>query len=75
MICLMSETYDIASILGKKVNVYLNDNKININSFENYVNLFLDKRDKVIEDNNETDEIITISESCNNRWKIVITVV
>ena len=74
MICLMSRrAYDIASILGKKVNVYLNDNKININSFENYVNLFLDKRDKVIEDNNETDEIITISESCNNRWKIVIT--
>jgi DNA topoisomerase II len=75
MISLMSRrAYDISSILGKNVNVYINNIKININSFDSYVNLFLDKRDKVIEDNIEDKEdIITISETCSNRWKIVIT--
>ena len=61
MISLMyRRVYDIAGITDKKVNVYLNDEKIKIKSFADYVKLYIgDKK--------------YIHEKISDRWEVVLT--
>ena len=43
---LQKRVYDLAGILGKKVNVYLNNSKIKLNSFSQYVDMYLGKENE-----------------------------
>jgi DNA topoisomerase-2 len=50
---MIKRVYDIAATTDKKVKVYYTDNKININSFKNYISLFYDESDIMYEDVND----------------------
>ncbi len=58
-----ARVYDIAAWTDKKVTVYLNDNLIPINTFENYVDLYLGSKEE------KPRNYLKI----NNRWEIVVT--
>ena len=53
--------YDLAGCSPKTVNVYFNDKKINVKTFEEYFNLYLKDDDKIYE-------------KVNNRWEVGIAV-
>ena len=55
--------YDIAAWVGPSVKVYLNDNLITINTFEKYVNLYLNDKEK-------SDRVYC---RINNRFEIIAT--
>ncbi len=50
---MIKRVYDIAATTDKKIKVYYNDNKININNFKSYISLFYDDVDLMYEDVNE----------------------
>lgn len=52
---------DACATTNKDVSIYFNDEKIAINNFEKYAELFLDK-----------EEQTSVYENCNDRWEIVI---
>lgn len=58
---MVRRTYDIAGITDKCVNIYYNKNKLNIKSFDKYVDLYLSNENKVYE-------------KLNERWEICISV-
>ena len=60
-------TYDAAAITGPLVNVFLNEKKLEIKSFEKYVDLFLHS-------NNEGDEIPRLYQSYGSRWEICVAI-
>ena len=47
---MIKRVYDIAATTDSKVKVYYNNEKININNFKNYINLFFDTADLIYED-------------------------
>ena len=53
--------YDIAGVTDKSLNVYYNKNKLNIKSFDKYIDLYLDNEKKVYE-------------KIHNRWEIGLCV-
>jgi len=54
MINLMTKrVYDIAATTDKKVKVFFNDEKININNFKSYISLFYDNDNIIYEDVND----------------------
>ena len=52
--------YDLAGVVNTKVKVWLNNKKINIKDFDEYVKLYLD--------NEENKELPRISENKTDRW-------
>ena len=50
---MIKRVYDIAATTEKKVKVYYNENKININSFKSYISLFYEEADIMYEDVND----------------------
>ena len=50
---MIKRVYDIAATTDKKIKVYYNDNKININNFKSYISLFYDDVDLMYEDVND----------------------
>ena len=52
--------YDIAAISPENVSIFLNDKKINITNFNQYVNLYIGK------------DTPRVYEECGKRWKIVV---
>ena len=52
--------YDLAGVVNTKVKVWLNNKKINIKDFDEYVTLYLD--------NEENKELPRISENKTDRW-------
>lgn len=54
---MIKRVYDIAATTDKKIKVYYNDSKININNFKNYISLFYDEADVMYEDVNERWQI------------------
>ena len=50
---MIKRVYDIAATTDKKIKVYYNDNKININNFRSYISLFYDDVDLMYEDVND----------------------
>ncbi|CAK64327.1 unnamed protein product (macronuclear) [Paramecium tetraurelia] len=61
---LTRRVYDLAGIYGSKINVYLNDEKIKINSFQKYVDLYL-----------PTEGAIKIfdKDMTTPRWEVVVS--
>ncbi len=57
--------YDLAGITDRKVSVYLNDQKIDIKTFENYVDLYLK--------NEEAKELPKIKMPKNDRWEVIVS--
>ena len=55
--------YDMAAWTDKKVSIFLNNNKIAINSFERYTDLYLGGK----------DETPRIYQKINDRWEVVVT--
>ena len=55
-------TYDVAALSPENVTVSLNNEKLSIKSFTDYVNLYIGKESK-------TPRVV---EKCGNRWKIVM---
>jgi DNA topoisomerase-2 len=53
--------YDISGITGDKVNIYYNDKKIKCNTFDKYIDLYL-------------DEDIKVYEKIHDRWDVGISV-
>lgn len=62
---LSKRVYDLAGISPKAVKVYLNDKKIEIDSFEKYVELYFGKDDI---------EVQKFHEKCSERWEICVVV-
>ncbi|CAD8156514.1 unnamed protein product [Paramecium pentaurelia] len=60
---LVRRVYDMAGIYGSKINVYLNDEKIPINSFQKYVDLYLPSNSIKIYD----------KEMTTPRWEVVVS--
>ena len=56
--------YDVSAFTDTSVNVYFNDNKINIKDFEKYADLFLDT--KTIQPR--------FYEKVNDRWEIIVSI-
>lgn len=50
---MIKRVYDIAATTDSKVKVYYNNEKININNFKSYINLFFDTTDLIYEDVND----------------------
>jgi DNA topoisomerase-2 len=59
-------TYDAAAITGPLVNVYLNDEKLEIKSFEKYVDLFLKS--------SNGEEIPRLYQNFGTRWEVCVAV-
>ena len=60
---LTRRVYDMAGIYGNRINVYLNDEKLKINSFQKYVDLFLPEGSLKIYD----------KEMTTPRWEVVVS--
>ena len=50
---MIKRVYDIAATTDSKVKVFYNNEKININNFKSYINLFFDTSDLIYEDVND----------------------
>jgi DNA topoisomerase-2 len=66
--------YDIAANTRPDVNVYLNNEKIHINTFEDYIGMFYDNDDDDDDDDDE-DNIMSfknkiVFEEFNERWRV-----
>ena len=58
---MMKRVYDLAGVISSKVNVYLNNKKIEIKSFSDYVDLYFhEEKPKIIDS------------AKNARWLIII---
>jgi DNA topoisomerase-2 len=57
--------YDLAGITDKKVNVYLNDAKIEIKTFADYVDLYLK--------NEEAKQLPKVKMLKSDRWEVIMS--
>ena len=62
----MKRVYDMAGITPKNVSVYLNDKKINIKNFEDYIKMYIDASK---EDDDEIEPPI-VFEKPHERWEV-----
>ena len=61
----IKRVYDMSGVTPKSVNVYYNEEKINIRNFQDYISMYTN----AIKDEDEEDEIIYY-EQPNERWEI-----
>ena len=60
---LKKRVYDMAGVLPYNVKVYLNDKKVPITNFSNYVSMYLD------------EDAVKIQEKCkSNRWEVIVSI-
>ena len=64
---MIKRVYDMAGITNTKVNVYLNDKKLEIKNFFSYVDMYLSTSSK-----DEEREILKVSEKPHDRWEIAV---
>tara|TARA_R110002074_G_scaffold35018_3_gene95831 strand:- start:2098 stop:5442 length:3345 start_codon:yes stop_codon:yes gene_type:complete len=60
--------YDIAGITDKSINIYYNNEKLSIKSFDNYVDLYLNEENKIYEKIHDRWEF-SIASSKNDRFE------
>ena len=65
---MIRRVYDIAGITDKSIHIYYNNEKLSIKSFDNYVDLYLNKENKVYEKIHDRWEI-SLSTSKNDRFE------
>ena len=59
---MLRRIYDISGITGNKVNIYYNGKKIKCNTFDKYINLYLDNNDN------------KVYEQIHDRWQVGVSV-
>jgi DNA topoisomerase-2 len=62
--------YDIAATTRESVNVYLNDEKLKINTFEKYVDMYYDDDEDDEEADNQSFKNRCVFETVNDRWDV-----
>ena len=63
ILVMKKRVYDISAITSKKVSVFLNNKKIDIKTFDNYVNLYI----------GDKDNTMRVVEKCKDRWEVIVS--